>query len=215
MTRSKHKPSPADTEAALRAKAAARIFLTGVTAQGDERETVPAPSRDEYLKLRELAARKGWVSSSLIGPAASRDGWIKDAISKAKKGDQDAHFELWRIAYAHAACTEPLSPLLEYMIVDAPAFKPRRGRPARGDPEPVDGTIASAVAILVKLAGLSVYPPREPHAMSPPTACAIVAEVLWDVAGIRKTPGAIEKIYERHYSPASRRRLRKAGSEIK
>jgi hypothetical protein len=131
-----------------------------------------------------------------------RVGYTPIMIAEARQGDWDAHDWLWQTAILLTARAVPLPPLLqEYLVVDAPTFKGRRGRP-RGSG---DGSKRIGIAIVVEILTRSgLQRSRHPRTRSDsPTACSIVVEALREL-GITKTEGAVKKIFEQHRSTAER-----------
>jgi hypothetical protein len=220
-------PEPSD---ATWARALLRELLLPLPAQEDEQEDGP-PGRDEYLRMRKVASNrkppeppphadvaewKGRMAQLAAANAAAWEARVAELVPRARKGDRDAYISLRWMACSSVACDAPLHPLLlEYMVVDAPEFRRCGGRPARRGDDKIAMRIANAVAVLVRLTGLPIHRPGKPDPAAPPTVCSIVAEVLWDGARIPKTAGAIEKIYQHYYSPATRRSLRGVSTEKK
>jgi hypothetical protein len=157
-----------------------------------------APTRAEYVKLKgEFDGADATGRKQLRDRFADGDESFRDAVANARRGNQGAHFYLWRIALAFTAFAEPLPPLLqEYMAVNAPAFKRLQGRQERLNPTPHEATgIAGIVALLVRH-GFRPYRHRGSQSNAP-TAYSIVVDALRQV-GVTKTEAAVEKIYEQH-----------------
>jgi hypothetical protein len=182
-----------EEEAALRARALAKEYLAHVLSCAVD--TMAVPTRDDYLAIKREFDEASAEDKSLLRSFA-RCSAGPDQYARARRGDWDTHVHLCRAAVVLAAYAEPLPRMLqEYMIVDAPTFKQRRGRRTGGDRPNTDTAIAATVALLVNS---GIKRTRNRHRRTNRlTACLMVVEILREL-GITRTEAAVEEICRKY-----------------
>jgi hypothetical protein len=121
-------------------------------------------------------------------------------IDAARREHQLYHEILCQLAADLTLCGRPLPiALQEYMTVDAPAFKRRRGHPRGGDTFR-DAAIAAAVQAVVEQ---GFNRTRNRRRRGDASACSIVAEVLRKRFRFNITEAGVEKIWERFRNTAA------------
>jgi hypothetical protein len=180
--------TPEQTEAAHKI---AEEFLKGALIRARAPSQRSIPGRAEYIeRKREFNEASAEFKGFLKEVAHEFLSNVEDTAARARCGHWDDHVYLCCRAVELAACGEPLPPpLQEYMIVDAPVFKRRRGDRRPGN-QSVDIAIAGAVIAIIE-------------GRTRRMACKIVKEVLERRFKIKREVGAIRKAWEKYRHQAT------------